>query len=126
VLPATYSVTLLSGQFDMAGFSWNGADASALIGLYGTGGANNFGKYSNSAVDKLFSDASTTNDAKQRIDDFARAQKILVVDDAVAYLTGQPPDLVTSTGNVHGLDSYAADGLWRWDQIWLSPAPSHP
>ena len=103
----------------MAGFAWNAGDASALASLYQTGGADNFGKYSNPVVDGLFNAASATLDHQQRVSAFARAQQILVDNDAIAYLSGQAPDLVASTKSVRGLDEYAVNGMWLWDQIWL-------
>ncbi len=122
VIPASYDITLLSGQYDMAGFTWSAADPEALIGLYGTGGTSNFGKYSNPLVDQLFDEASATTNPEQRVRYFSQAQKILVSDDAIAYLMGQLPNLTASTGNVRGIDQHAGDGLWLWDRIWLAPS----
>lgn len=72
------------GDFEMTFLHMNGAeydDPSVFLNMYVTGAASNEGHYSNAAYDELIKKAEKSTDAKERLELFIEAEKIMLVED---------------------------------------------
>lgn len=76
------------GQFDLCQGGWGPDfnDVATYFGLWKTGDGNNNGKWSNAEFDKLVDEAATSSDNAKRLEDYTKAEQILVVDDP-AYIS---------------------------------------
>lgn len=72
-----------SGNFQVARAGWTADynDPMTFMDMWVTGGGNNNAGYANPAYDKLIADAKSTQDAAKRMDDMAKAEKMLIEDD---------------------------------------------
>ncbi len=85
---------LPAGNFDIANFAWVATPfATSNTSIYSTGQGQNYGKYSNPAVDKAFVEANATLDDKERADKFNAIDKMLW-DDMVTIPLYQKPTLI--------------------------------
>ncbi|WP_018756696.1 peptide ABC transporter substrate-binding protein [Paenibacillus terrigena] len=74
-----------NGNYQIARSGW-GADYNdpmTYLDMWVTKGGNNDAKFSNAEYDKLIKDAKTNSDQKVRMEDFAKAEKILIQDNQV-------------------------------------------
>jgi peptide/nickel transport system substrate-binding protein len=118
---AQYVASLQEGQFDIAFFTQRFSHPlTELQDFFRTGGARNFGGYSNPDVDQLLDDANVTVDATEQAELLAQAQAILVGEDAVAYILLTSPNYFVTQERVRDLH-YAVDGIFLFDRVWLAP-----
>jgi peptide/nickel transport system substrate-binding protein len=90
----------------------------AMSAFFGTKGTQNWGRYSNPAVDAALARAHVTTDEARLRAAYAEVQKAIVQDiPSVFYF--RPTYLVIHSRNVHGL-SAVGDGSPLWTSIWLS------
>lgn len=72
------------GNFEMTFLHMNGAeydDPSVFLNMYLTGVDSNEGNYSNAKYDEIIKKAENSTDAKERLELFKEAEKIMLVDD---------------------------------------------
>lgn len=76
------------GQFDLCQGGWGPDynDVSTYFGLWKTGDGNNNGKWSNAEFDKLIDQGAAELDHAKRLEEYQKAEKILVADDP-AFIT---------------------------------------
>lgn len=85
---------LPKGNFDIANFAWVSSPfPTGNKSLYGTGGGSNYGKYSNTAVDKMFTDANAILDDAKKAEAFNKIDKVLW-DDMVSLPLYQKPTFI--------------------------------
>ena len=106
---------LPAGDFDIANFAWVSTPfATANKSIYSTGQGQNYGKYSNPAVDQAFLDANGTLDPKERADKFNAIDKLLW-DDMVTIPLYQKPTFIAYSdkyGNIG--DNASSEGpFWN-------------
>ena len=106
-------------KFDMVNTIWGGdyADPSTFLDLYTSDSSFNNGSWKNADYDKLMSDAKTTdvNDENKRYQDYAKAEKLLQEDAAIApvYYQAKPSLLNTSVKDVVS-NTTGAPFDWKW------------
>lgn len=106
-------------KFDMVNTIWGGdyADPSTFLDLYTSDSSFNNGSWKNADYDKLMSDAKTTdvNDENKRYEDYAKAEKLLQDDAAIApiYYQAKPSLLNTSVKSVVS-NTTGAPFDWKW------------
>lgn len=76
------------GQFDICQGGWGPDynDVSTYFGLWKTGDGNNNGKWSNAEFDKLVDQGAAELDNAKRLEEYQKAEQILVADDP-AYIS---------------------------------------
>lgn len=74
--------TRTAGNYQIARAAWGADynDPNTFLDMFQTGGGNNDAFFSNKDYDKLIDDAKTAKDAKTRMDNFVKAEKILITD----------------------------------------------
>jgi len=109
---------LAKHQFQAAVVGWSGRidpDGNTYI-EYHTGGGNNYGQYSNPAVDKALDDARATFDQNQRKPLYQQVNKLVAEEAAEVFIfhdvTGQ-----YSTAKVRHY-TMVADGIYRFHDVW--------
>lgn len=113
--------TLMAGSFDVATFPVSMSHPlSEFQTFYETGGAFNFGKYSNPRVDAMLREAASTTDRDKQVKAFSEAQQALV-DDAATFYYGRLLHTSYLTKDVR-IPAYAGNGIWLWDRMWLQSA----
>lgn len=106
-------------KFDMVNTIWGGdyADPSTFLDLYTSDSSFNNGSWKNADYDKLMSDAKTTdvNDENKRYEDYAKAEKLLQEDAAIApvYYQAKPSLLNKSVKDVVS-NTTGAPFDWKW------------
>lgn len=109
---------LANGSFDLGFYPFAFGDPIGETTLMlGTGGAKNFGQYSNPELDALLAEASQTLDADERVSIYQEAEQLLLADDAFIF-TKERPEVLATTTAVQGL-GFAIEGIPLWDRIWL-------
>lgn len=94
------------GQFDLCQGGWGPDfnDVATYFGLWKTGDGNNNGKWSNAEFDKLVDEGAKELDAAKRLEEYTKAEQILVVDDP-AYIS-------TYYRDIQGFQYNYAKGLY--------------
>ena len=104
---------LVSGGGSAAHNSWTilarPSEALVFPAFFGTGGGNNFGKYSNPEVDRLVTAAGEAPDIAARSRLYQQAQKLITEDSAHVWLT-VPSEIKAYTRRVRGFVNF---GDWR-------------
>lgn len=114
IAPVEYS-TLLDvqsrGDFDLLQLGWSGRvdPHGNMFNFLSTGGGNNYSGYSNDKVDKLLTDAASTNDLKERSKSYGDAVKKVQADNPIIYLYRARSLTAFSTG-IAGIETFA-DGV---------------
>jgi len=106
-----------AGQIHTGGWCPDYNDANNYTrDVFYTGGANNFGRWSNADFDALVDEARSSTDDDQRRELYAQAEQLMIVDEAVTMplVWESIPTLtkpyVTRTFAPNGVESYA-----KWD-----------
>jgi ABC-type transport system substrate-binding protein len=102
---------LFGSKFQALMIDWGGRIDEALVfpAFFGTGGGNNFGKYSNPEVDRLVTAAGEAPDIAARSLLYQQAQKLITEDSAHVWLT-VPSEIKAYTRRVRGFVNF---GDWR-------------
>ncbi|MFN7194989.1 MAG: ABC transporter substrate-binding protein, partial [bacterium] len=102
---------LFGSKFQALMIDWGGRIDEALVfpAFFGTGGGNNFGKYSNPEVDRLVTAAGEAPDIAARSRLYQQAQKLITEDSAHVWLT-VPSEIKAYTRRVRGFVNF---GDWR-------------
>lgn len=102
-------------NFDIADFAWVATPfASSNKGIYSTGGGQNYGQYSNPAVDKAFKDANDILDAKKSTDAYNAIDKQIWDDVATIPLYQKPTFIAYSDKYVNIGDNASSEGpFWN-------------
>lgn len=114
IAPVEYS-TLLDvqshGSFEALLLGWSGRvdPHGNMYNFLATGGGNNYSGYSNPAVDKLLTDASTTTDQAARSALYGKAVQQVQADNPVIYLY-RIHSLTAYSTKVAGIETFA-DGV---------------
>ena len=110
---------LPAGNFDIANFAWVATPfATANKSIYSTGGGQNYGKYSNPAVDKAFAEANATLDDKERTDKFNAIDKMLWDDMVTIPLYQKPTFIAYSDKYVNIRDNASSTGPTSFAARW--------
>lgn len=106
------STALKSKNFDLALYSVNTAttgDPQSFLQLYfKTGGASNYGGYSNKEVDALIDKLKSEYNVQARQDIAAQAQQIILNDNSYAFIV-TPMLNIVSNNKVKGIKMYPVD-----------------
>lgn len=108
-----------AGDFDAAFLttSWLYPDPS-LSAFYGTGGTQNWGRYSSPAVDAALAKAHVSQDQAVQRAAYSEVQRAIVRDLPAAFYS-RPTYLVIHRDTVHGL-STVGDGSPLWTDLWTT------
>ncbi|MGD9704786.1 MAG: ABC transporter substrate-binding protein [Acidimicrobiia bacterium] len=100
----TYITDVLTGNYDVLGFVGGsiGDPDSVVYNIFHSGGALNYGKYSNPEMDAALEDGRRSKDDAERKADYATVQQILRED---------VPVLLTSHGKIYIVASERVGGL---------------
>lgn len=121
VNPASLVPTLLGGSFDVVAFPISMSHPlSEFQTFYESTGSFNFGKYSNPRVDTLLAEAASSSDRNKQVALFSEIQQLLIEDAVVLYMNRSPHTAVH--GDALKNVSYAGNGIWLWDRMWLDPS----
>jgi peptide/nickel transport system substrate-binding protein len=86
-----------------------------------TGGATNYGKYSNPDVDAAFKKARTTNDVAERRTAYESVQRAQVKDLPSFFFQHQVIHTLYNKNKIQNIDPFA-DGFPRWDRMSVKGA----
>jgi peptide/nickel transport system substrate-binding protein len=102
---------LFGSKFQALMIDWGGRIDEALVfpAFFGTGGGNNFGKYTNPEVDRVVTAAGEGADIAARSRLYQQAQKLITEDSAHVWLT-VPSELKAYSRRVRGFVNF---GDWR-------------
>jgi peptide/nickel transport system substrate-binding protein len=102
-------------NFDIADFAWVATPfASSNKGIYSTGGGQNYGQYSNPAVDKAFNDANNILDPQKYVDAYNAIDKQIWADMATIPLYQKPTFIAYSDKYVNIGDNASSEGpFWN-------------
>ncbi len=112
-----------AGDYDIQSAGWGPdfQDPISFIELFVTDSPQNNMSYSNKEYDKLVEDTKTTlaDDPTARFDAFAKAEKILLEDDAAVVPTYQRGRMVLMNSKVKGLVThpFGGDYSYKWTYI---------
>jgi peptide/nickel transport system substrate-binding protein len=108
-----------AGEFDAAFLttSWLYPDPS-LSAFFGTGGTQNWGRYSNAGVDAALAEARHTQDEAVRRAAYEKVQQSIIRDIPATFYF-RPTYLVIQRPEVHGLTTMG-DGSPVWTDIWTT------
>ncbi len=106
---------LPKGNYDIADFAWVATPfATSNKSIYSTGSGQNYGKYSNTAVDKAFNDANLILDDQKRADAFNAIDKQLWDDMVTIPLYQKPTFIAYSDKYVNIGDNATSEGpFWN-------------
>ena len=106
---------LPKGNYDIADFAWVATPfATSNKSIYSTGSGQNYGKYSNPAVDKAFNDANLILDDQKRADAFNAIDKQLWDDMVTIPLYQKPTFIAYSDKYVNIGDNATSEGpFWN-------------
>ena len=101
----TYITDVLTGNYDLLGFVGGsiGDPDTIVYNLFHTGGAMNYGKYSNPEMDAALESGRRSNDDATRKADYATVQQI-VREDLPVLLTSHGQIYIVASDRVGGLD----------------------
>jgi peptide/nickel transport system substrate-binding protein len=102
---------LFASRFQALMIDWGGRIDEALVfpAFFGTGGGNNFGKYSNPEADRLVTAAGEGADTATRSRLYQQAQKVITEDSPHVWIT-VPSELKAYSKRVGGFVNF---GDWR-------------
>lgn len=102
-------------NFDITDFAWVATPfATSNKSIYATGQGQNYGQYSNPAVDKMFDDANAILDDQKRVDAFNAIDKQLWADMVSIPLYQKPTFIAYSDKYVNIGDNASAEGpFWN-------------
>jgi peptide/nickel transport system substrate-binding protein len=101
----TYVGDVVSGNYDAVGWiaGSSGDPDSVLYNLLHTGGASNYGKYSNPKMDELLDRGRSSNDEAERKQIYADVQAIFREDEPIA-ISSHGQIFIVSSPDITGLD----------------------
>ena len=116
---AQYSSQVVqSGDFDLTTtVSMFDAPYPGASRLLGTGGNNNYGRYSNPEIDALLDTAATTSDESERARAYQQVELLANQDLVVCWLSRGYLSTITKR-DVRGIDRYVTRDMF-YDGIWL-------
>ena len=117
---------LPKGNFDIANFAWVATPfATANKSIYSTDAGQNYGKYSNPAVDKMFIEANTILDDAKRAEAFNAIDKALWDDMVTIPLYQKPTFIAYSDKYVNVGDNASSVGpFWNVGEWGLKEGSS--
>ncbi|MBE8525358.1 ABC transporter substrate-binding protein [Amycolatopsis sp. H6(2020)] len=121
---ATYARTAISGDYDLADFSWSRVDADALRDLFHSAnvssetGGSNAARYADPQVDRLLDRALAIDDPAGRAPLYAEVQRKVLADAAV-FPVYAPEYVIGTRKNVHGI-SWEQQGYPGFYGAWMS------
>ena len=106
---------LPKGNFDIANFAWVATPfATSNKSIYSTGGGQNYGKYGNPAVDKMFTEGNTILDDAKRAETFNKIDKALWDDMVTIPLYQKPTFIAYSDKYANVGDNASSEGpFWN-------------
>lgn len=116
--PTAFFERLATGNFEasVAVPSW--ADPDPLLGeTLGTGGARNFGKFSNKQMDAALAKGQSSSDQAVRAKAYAEVQKVAIEEMPYVWLTQYGYDQIYVPA-LKGLE-WVGGGVPLWDALWL-------
>ncbi|HEY5859010.1 MAG TPA: hypothetical protein VIX62_01835, partial [Actinomycetota bacterium] len=101
----TYITDVLTGNYDVLAYIGGsvGDPDSIVYNLFHTGGATNYGKYSNPEMDAALESGRSSNDDATRKADYTAVQQI-VREDVPVLLTSHGQIYIVASDRVGGLD----------------------
>ena len=100
----------------VGGWSGRPDPHTTVVPHYTTGGANNWGKYTNKEVDDLLARANVELEPAKRKALYVQLNDILLDESFIMVLAGAPPTLVAHA-NVSGIEPSAHDGFYYHNVI---------